>query len=380
MRKTLALLLASSALLSACGTTDESGTAEEIVEESSAENTEEAEQQEDEPTEEDVADTGDEIEYDEVDDGYYFSIYYQQGDVEIDNKLEDASDIAGLHRIEFPDEHDRTLPQETFMDIQEDGRATMLTYALAEGVGEADTYSGQDLQFMYIDEQNELKPVEAPIPYNVEMASGYMVREYSEIQFKIAEYANVVPHHDENGQIAISALVNPPGYLITLGGTPTLYEELGDDVTAGPSPLDLPFETATLSEMNLSDVHLPFLVHSEGLKSVGQTEHMLSVEHIERSLERAENDAFDNNVLFIPLVKNDNELMHYLGQHENRFARYNFELADNPADYIGYTQDNTEINPGVVFVNPSGIARTFDDNGMIMDYNNENGTWDPAPY
>ena len=376
MRKTLALLLASSALLVACGA-EEPEAAEETVDENAAEEVDQTEEHVDEPDEESDTESVGDIDYDEVDDNMYFSIYYQQGDIQIENQLEDASEIAGLHQVEFPEEYDRELPLETFIDIKKDGRATILAYELSPGV-DGEDLTGEDFIFMYFDEQNQLQPVEAPIPHKVQMASGYMVEEYGEIQFRVAERADVTPLHDENGEITIAPFITQRDRFVSLGEDEehAWLMKVSDGVPQ--SPLVLTLETATLTEASLEDVRLPFLVHSGGLKSVGQTDHLLSVDYIERSMEKYELGVFDDDPRQ-PLLRNYNELMHYLYINDNRFRPHEIELADNPSDYVGYTQDNTEINPDVVFTNGVDF-RTLHPNGMILQYNSENGTWSPAPY
>lgn len=417
MKKTLALLLASSALLVACGaeepeaaeeTANESATEVE-VDENTAEEVDQAENQADEPDGDKHTESGEDVDYGEVDDDMYFSIHYHQGDIQVENRLEDASSIAGLHKVEFPEEYslNRYFPQETFIEIKEDGRATILSYELVELSynAETDTYQDENLnayiagdnddkygdaehladflatkgamQHMYIDESNNLELANVPIPTNVEMATGYMIQEYGEIQFRKVEEADVHLHLDKDGEVVFSSLLNSVTSFVSTG-----YEAPTGDTTTGPevvSPFELTLETATLTEVSRDAVRLPFLVHSEGLRSASQTWDIVSRDYNERVEQAMQIDAFADDPSQ-PNLKSHSELMHFLFGNDRDFGVMSIEIADDPSDYVGYTQDNTEIVPDVVFVNARGDARTLREDGTIWAYNSENGTWDRAEY
>lgn len=104
MKKTLALLLTSSALLVACGAEEPEATEKTVGENATEEEVAETEEQSDASTEEDVSDTGNDTGYGEADDEDYFSIHYQQGGAESENRLEDASELSGLYSVELPEE------------------------------------------------------------------------------------------------------------------------------------------------------------------------------------------------------------------------------------------------------------------------------------
>lgn len=343
------------------------------------------------------------MDYGDVDDEEYFSIYYRQGGEEVENRLEDASDIAGLHQVELPDEYSkyRYFPQETFIDIKEDGSATVLSYQTADVMYGAETDTLQDenlnaylaetegqeenpfywidvrgyyekyldankIQFMYLDEQNNFKFADDSVPFRVEIATGYMVQEYGETKFKKVEQADVNIHLNENGVPAISSLFNSVSDFVI-----TENKSRGENVEGFlVSPLEFSLETASLTKANSNAVRLPFLVNSEGLRSVSQVEGLVGLDYNARIEETLQLEAYADDP-HQPYVTNNNELMHFLEITET---------ADNPTEYTGYTQDNHEIVPEVVFINYNGGAYTSREDGTIWVYNSENGTWDREGY
>lgn len=414
MKKTLALLLVSSALLVACGAEEPEAAEEAVNDSATEEEVAETEEQSEVSAEEDASDTGNDTDYGEVDDDMYFSIHYHQGDVEVENRLEDASDIAGLHTVTLPEEYreNRHFPQETFIDIKEDGRATVLSYEVADISFDEETGMMQDenvianlantevsedapfryvydsirstnenyitdnkAQFMYVDEQGNLLLTDEPVPFRIEMATGYMVQEYGEIQFKKVEQAELHPHLDKQGELTFSSLLNNVSDFIR-SDYAHVDEGLQNYVI---SPLEFTLETASLTEANRDAVRLPFLLHQKGMRSASQVWDLVSLDYNERVEKAMQTDAFADDP-HQPYVENHSDLMHYLIHNDSDFGAGSIDIANNPSDYIGYTQDNTEIVPEVVFINDSGDARTLRDDGTIWAYNSENGTWDRAEY
>lgn len=412
MKKVLGLLLTTSALLMACGAEEPEAT-EDIANESATDADNEAEQQVAEPTTENVKDTSDEIDYGEVGDEEYFSIHYHQGNVEVENKMEDASDISGLYQVTLPDEYKsyRYFPQETFIDIREDGRATVLSYEVADITYDAETGSIVDenvlayieeadetentedtvdtymqsindsfrnmnenyvsenrAQFMYVDEQNNLNFAEGPVPFRIEMASGYMVQEYGQIEFVKVEQAEVHPYLNENGEPALSSNLNSVSTFVRRDNK-WVGEGLENYLI---SPLEFSLETASLDEVNFDAIRLPFVPHSEGLRSVNQVWYLLSDDNNERTDMVLEEEAFLKDPSQ-PYITNQSEMLHFIRRNGLGGA---LEIADNPSEYSGYAQDNVEIVPDVVFVNESGRAATLREDGTVWMYNKDNGTWD----
>lgn len=415
MKKTLALLLASGALLGACGTTEETEAPEESIEETVAEaapdEVEAPEEQSDETSEELAEEVTDGAQED--DDYYdpYFSANYHQSDNEFENQLEDTTDLAGFYSVTLTDEHETggALPQKTFIDIKEDGRATMLRYDVVDPVYDADIDSVHDANlkvyldaigepssdesdevwaeytskrtandgiqrsgafFMYIDEQNDLRKISQLSPQNIGMASGYLVQEYGETQFRTVEEARVRSHYNEKGEIALSSLLNPVLDFIRAGELH--HQEIY--MSTFNSQFGMPLDTVTLSKVNIDDVKLPFLIDSGHLMSVAQVSSVLSHDNNERVQKKLQLDVYQNDPDLV-YIENNNELLQYLHLTDKADMR----LADDPSEFKGYTQDNTEIVPDVVFVNPGNEGyspRTLHEDGTILEYNEENGTWD----
>lgn len=370
MKKTLALLLASSALLTACGTTDEPEAAEEDSGKSPIDAATEYLEKTDET--DDVADVGEEIDYGDVDDEDYFSIHYHQGGEEVEHRIEDASELSGLYSVELPEEGYFTredVPQKTFIDIKEDGRATVVTYQLIDPTVK-DEFTGEQIgYFAYLDEQNNFIQVKQPTPDKVVLASGYLVQEFGETQFKFVEYSSLKPHLNEKGEMALSSPSNSTAGFIRK----EIFKGDEHDATI-KEPIELSLDEVTLTKANSDDVGLAFLLNNGGLSSVGQVYMHLMEEENERIQKKIELETYEDDQTPIHF-ENNNELMHYLLEIDRYMYETNIVLADDPSEYYGYTEDNTEVTPDVVFLNDNGEGRALNDDGTLLEYHPWDGNW-----
>lgn len=401
MKKTLALLLTSSALLVACSA-EEPEAAEETVNESATDAVDEVEEQLDDIEEEYVEGVDEElVKSDTPDDDSYFSDIFTSRHDNLENRLEDASEFTGLYAVSLP-ETDGTafsFPRETFIDIKADGRATVVTYEVIDVVyhEDEDTISDANVSayveealkhnsdatweeqhaaeqinnisipnlaayFMYVDEQNNSQTVKGRAPYNVSMASGYLVQQFGEIQFQQIEHDYIMTHYNEQGELTLSDLLNESHLFL-------MNNEWSLDVIS--------LDTATLSETEADNVPLSFLVNEEGLKSTEQIRQSIVTLENEREQKRAQFDVYNDN--YLRYIDNHNELMKFLIL-SNDFNARGLRVAPDPSEYNGYMQDNTEIVPDVVFIQNGARPRTLHTDGTILQYNDENGTWNQASY
>lgn len=373
MKKTLALLLASSALLVACGAEEPEATEETVNDNATEEEVAETEEQSDASTEEDVSDTGNDTGYGEADDEDYFSIHYQQGGAESENRLEDASELSGLYSVELPEEIYFTregVPQETFIDIKEDGRATVLTYQLIDPAVQ-DEWTGAPMDsFPYLDEQNNLRHVNQPSPAKVVLASGFLVQQFGETQFEFVEYSDLRPHLNEKGEMALSSPSNPTGRFVR---SEIFRGDEYDGVTK--QPIEISLDEVTLTKTNGDDIGLPFLLNNGGLLSVGQVYIHLIEQENERIQKKIELDTYEDDQTPIHF-ENNNELMHYLYEIDRFMSKGNIILAGDPSEYHGYTQDNSEVTPEVVFLdNDKNQGRALNEDGTLLEYYSWDGNW-----
>lgn len=372
MKKTLVLLLTSSALLGACGTADEPEAAEEVanepetVEEQKSEIAEgQTEEQIEETTEETTEETAEVVD----DNDSYFSGHYNQNLTEIENKLEDASELSGLYSVELPADKYAMYenePQKTFIDIKEDGRATVLTYQLAEPMIKDIMTDEPIYMYPYLDEQNNLVYANKPTPNMVVLASGYMVQKFGETQIEIVESGVIYPYLDEKGEIALSSLLNPVSKFIRTE-LPRRYSSLKE-------PAEVSLGDTTLTKTNGDDIDLPFMLNNGSLLSVAHVDRLLVEDENERIKKKAESDAYEEDP-FAPYVENNNEFLYYLIEN-NGFQSSTVQIADNPSEYNGFTENNIEITPEVVFISGNGnIAKTYHEDGTIWNYRFDDGTW-----
>lgn len=383
MNRTLKVLLMSTLLLSACGSTDADDTSTGVDETDTTEEVAGAE-----------SDEASESKNDKVEATFFFkdSTLAEESPKEIEY-IEDTKDIQGVYKTSESSSFNLGLSdieivdtKDTIYQIKPDGTYTSYAYTLRDVI--YDEASGQlrlkslvdgltsalgaeaeiaidyeSFNFsldnkdttMYLTENNEAQMRLGQILSGnvLEIVSGYIVQEFGKTSLMPIETTRVETHLDENGDFTFSDLLNDTN--AGLDEDKKKFNVLvGDNKT-------IPFDESEFSSTTLDSVDLPLITNDDELLSPFQLRLMLD----ELGEERLAQNTEEIELYFY----NNNEALQYAARNGNID-----KIHTDTSEYSGYTADNNEMKPEFVMENIHGSIFGFGEDNQIYMYR-DGGEW-----
>lgn len=410
MKKLMTTLFASSILLMGCGADEAVESAEDITETDTEEAVQEAiteEQKDDESSsvmavveEPDPDFEESDFELEEKNEGEH--AYLDNTDTsDIENRVTDASDIAGLYAATVKDDSGTyyNSPTMYLLEIHEDGRFTQIemTYPELEYNADDDTLVDVSLnryldanteasasqkntqqlrrksflrqrrpKVQFIDENNTLQYATGHVPTfdSIQVYSGHLVEAFGNVQLHAIEQRTFYAHFNEQGELDYSMVHNP-----TSSSNPLSISAKGLVDNDGGT-----FDTDLYDSTDLSYFAHDILTNNGSLKSAHQIHKELEDDAAAREIQKSNNGELGDSQLYF---ESNSELLDFLYRRG-----YLNEVITDTADFVGYTEDNRELEPDVVFSHSLMSTRYFAlfEDGQTMEFKDSDNTWHPVAF
>lgn len=287
--------------------------------------------------------------------------------------IEDASDIAGLYTANQPSEEaEGAYPLTVLLDVNEDGTFTRYSYynmSVADGV----TKTLKKHKNKYINNENNLETNDStsPIFDKVHIVSGYVVEAYGEKQLHAFEELELTANYNETGEVEFLDILNETNEESFDSHVDIKKEDgiLLDDF--GHSIREEIYTPTEVGEIN----HSVFL-NDGSLKSAHHIQTEINIQARDRINAMKEGiekntDFPEDHIYFL----NNNEFLQYLNESRGELK----EIITEVENFTGYTLDNREMNPTIVFlVNEKHVA--LFEHGEVMIFDDETKAWEGNYY
>lgn len=393
MKRMMSSLLLSTALLIGCASEEPAPTEMGGVVDEELENVVEEDQEE----QKDNDDT--EKEEKEVTKRYksYFGTPLEV-DEEAQN-LVSENNLTGVYIARTPEDYENpyTLPESVYLEINDDGtftryhlttpvvsvdketnlinddsfaeyklKANVDEFALSRLESESNRLAKErTFKVTYIDEGNNVHIVSGEVPtfHDIEIVSGQLKMAYGDIQFEAHEKSTLKASYDQEGKIEFSdannftheTSVSPPHYT----------------TTASIEGFASYFNNEEYKKSTTEDIKYEVFKHDGKLKSASQAYE--EVHDVAKEKTRKKN-KIDDTARHTRYFMNSNELLQHLTT-----TNILHNIITNTKDFVGYTEDNIEVTPDIIFENGASYYTLLEE-GKVYKFQPNNSTWEPHKF